>query len=88
MALNGLSDPLRKSDGYTQSGAACAGTPVRSCPELQACIPLSEMQIAQNMGVLSVPGSPSSLVGTVGVCTTAMASGYHLPNATTVPPPM
>ncbi|CAK0785312.1 hypothetical protein CVIRNUC_008519 [Coccomyxa viridis] len=63
-------------------------TPVRSCPELQACIPLSEMQIAQNMGALSVPGSPSSLVGTVGVCTAAMDSGYHLPNATTVPPPM
>ena len=71
-----------------QLGAARAGTPVRSCPELQTCVPLSEMQIAQNMGVLPVPGSPSSLVGTVGVCTAAMDSGYHLPNATVVPPPM
>lgn len=69
-------------------GCFRAGTPVRECPELQACIPLSEVQLAENYGVLQLPGHPASYVGAVGVCTGAMDSGYHLPNSTAVPPPM
>lgn len=69
-------------------GCFRAGTPVRECPELQACIPLSEVQIAENYGVLQLPGHPASYVGAVGVCTGTMDSGYHLPNSTAVPPPM
>lgn len=69
-------------------GCFRAGTPVRECPELHACIPLSEVQLAENYGVLQLPGHPTSYVGAVGVCTGTMDSGYHLPNATAVPPPM
>ena len=71
-----------------RDGGVSAGTPVRKCPELQACIPLSQMQIAENYGLLHAPGTPASLVGAVGVCTGNMAAGYHLPNASAVPPPM
>ena len=46
------------------------------------------MQIAENYGLLHAPGTPASLVGAVGVCTGNMAAGYHLPNASAVPPPM
>ena len=69
-------------------GDASAGTPVRRCPELQTCIALSQMQIAENIGLLDVPGTPSSLVGAVGVCTGNIDAGYHMPNASAVPPPM
>lgn len=71
----------------TGSGAS-VGTPVRRCPELQACIPLSQMQIAENFGLLDVPGTPARLVGAVGVCTGNIEAGYHMPNASAVPPPM
>ena len=71
-----------------KAGGVSVGTPVRECPELQACIPLSQMQIAENFGLLNVPGTPASRVGAVGVCTGNMGAGYHMPNASAVPPPM
>ena len=83
-AWHGVVAHIRQDRG----GGASAGT-IERCPELQTCIPLSRMQIAENFGVFNVSGTPASLVGAVGVCTGSIeGGGYLLPNAMFVPPPM